>query len=302
MIERRLIDNEGVEVRTQPNGKPLIEGYAAVFGSISQNLGGFVERTNRGMFAKTLQESDVRAYVNHDKNYILGRVSAGTLRVAEDSRGLHYEIDPADTSYARDLQISIERRDVTQSSFGFTVVGPNGESWSQAESGMPLRDLNEVRLFDVSPVVTPAYDSTVVDLGQRALTGLCELRGVDLVAVRNLDTERAVAALLAGSLDQLESRVLPVGDPDSDPMAVVSALDAVIDELLDAFTEGNADQAQALAMAADVTVDKLLALMALPDPDDTPQAQEEAPRSLPEPQLLSVAQARLKLMALKRRI
>lgn len=197
MQEVRFTNGE-VEVRSE-GAQAKIAGYAAIFNSNSRNLGGFTETITPGAFTKTIQEADVRAYLNHDKNLILARTKSGTLKLAEDSTGLHYELEAPNTSYARDLLVSIERGDINQSSFAFSVVGPNGESWGYTDSGFPQRSLHEVRLFDVSPVTLPAYEDTTTGLGERSLVALCELRGVDPAQVAALPVHEAVRALLDGT-------------------------------------------------------------------------------------------------------
>jgi len=140
-----------------------IVGYAAVFGVLSEDLGGFREMIQRGAFAH-IQEDDVRALFNHDPNYILGRSKNKTLTLVEDERGLRIEILPADTQYARDLVVSIQRGDINQMSFAFRTIK---DSWAQDvdKNGKVTdvrRTLEEVRLFDVSPVTYPAYPQTTV--------------------------------------------------------------------------------------------------------------------------------------------
>ena len=137
-----------------------ITGYAVVWDAISTPLGGFIEVVRRGAFTNTLQAGDARALWNHNADFPLGRQSAGTLVVEEDTKGLRVTITPPDTSYARDLIASIERRDVTGMSFGFTVTK---DSWLRAgPSGFPVRQLLQVNLLEISPCTIPAYPQTEV--------------------------------------------------------------------------------------------------------------------------------------------
>lgn len=149
------------ELRAEMDGdKPKIRGYAAVFGSWSENLGGFREIIRPGAFAKTIREADVRALYNHDANLVLGRTKSGTLRLIEDEVGLRIEVDPPDTQYARDLMTSIGRGDVDQMSFGFRVIK---DEW-RTDLKPAERELIEVALYDVSPVTFPAYPATSVNV------------------------------------------------------------------------------------------------------------------------------------------
>lgn len=143
-----------IETRDGDTAGKLIRGHAAVFDTLSENLGGFREKIAPGAFDDVLDD-DVRALFNHDPNHILGRSKAGTLILAVDAKGLTYEIDPPDTGTARDLLVSIERGDVNQSSFAFTV---ENDSWDEDEEGRWIRTVHKVRrLYDVSPVTYPAY-------------------------------------------------------------------------------------------------------------------------------------------------
>jgi HK97 family phage prohead protease len=186
--ERRYLPSE-FEVRANEAGKHTLSGYGAKWRARSEPLGGFVESVEPGAFTKTLKDGDVRSYLNHDRNLILGRSSAGTLRLSEDRTGLHYEVELPNTSYARDLAESVERGDISQSSFGFRAIQ---DDWGFTERNYPLRSLREVRLFDVSPVAEPAYPDA------------------DGVAIRSLvrslaaESDEAVTALLnAHSAEEL---------------------------------------------------------------------------------------------------
>lgn len=138
-------------------GRRLV-GHAAVFDSPSELIGGmFREYVKPGAFAETLG-ADVRALINHNPSLILGRNKAGTLALREDAKGLAIEVDLPDTTYARDLAVSIQRGDVTQMSFAFETLD---DTW-RMEDGVPTRDLVKVRLSDVSAVTYPAYPDTAV--------------------------------------------------------------------------------------------------------------------------------------------
>lgn len=169
-IEHRtyVVDELRVAPKEGEAGK-MIRGHAAVFNKDSEEMFGFTERIAPGAFTRTLKEgADVRALFNHDPNVVLGRSKAGTLRMSEDKEGLAVEIDPPDTQAARDLLVSIERGDISQMSFGFRTIR---DSWHTEEKRM-IRTLEEVELFDVSPVTFPAYPDT--DVSARDLESIAK--------------------------------------------------------------------------------------------------------------------------------
>lgn len=185
-IERRTIDLTEIRLISENEKQPVIRGYAAVFDKFSDDLGGFVEKIARGAFQKSLKSDDVRALFNHDPNYVLGRTKPGTLRLTEDEKGLAIEIDPPETQWARDLQVSIDRGDISQMSFGFRVVA---DDWKHVNGKASERTLIEVRLFDVSPVTFPAYPQTTVKV-RDYLKSLGEGGVPETVHVPDLDALR----------------------------------------------------------------------------------------------------------------
>lgn len=164
--ERRAFALDNLKVERRENLPPIIRGHAAVFNQLSLDLGGFREQIAPGAFADAIKADDVRALFNHNPDHVLGRNLSGTLRLVEDVRGLAIEIDPPDTQVARDLMVSMDRGDITQMSFGFSVR-PGGQDWAKNDEGVVVRTLKKLRLYDVSPVTFPAYPQT--DVAVRAL-------------------------------------------------------------------------------------------------------------------------------------
>jgi len=164
--ERRYFQTE-IKIERRKDGSSLVEGHAAIFNVMSENLGGFREVIHEGAFDEVLTD-DVRALFNHDSNLILGR-SPKTLDLSIDSRGLVFKYESPDTTYARDLIVSLERGDVSQSSFGFRIASVDGAEWVEdEETGALTRHIKKVsRLFDVSPVTFPAYPQT--DVAKRSM-------------------------------------------------------------------------------------------------------------------------------------
>jgi len=137
------------------DARPLIEGYFARFNRWFQGPF-FKEKIAPGAFAETLKEHDIRALWNHNQDFPLGRTKNKTLRLTENDKGLWGEIEPPDTQFARDALVSIKRGDVNGASFGFEVE-KDGEEWNK---DFTERTLTKVKLWEVSPVVFPAYQAT----------------------------------------------------------------------------------------------------------------------------------------------
>lgn len=152
--------------------------------------GNVVERIMPTAFDAALAQDDVRALFDHDSAKVLGRTTAGTLRLSTDERGLRYEIDPPDTQTARDLIESIRRGDVSGSSFCFRMRGYQ----FREEPGKPtVLEQTDVQLIDVGPVTFPAYSGA--SAGVRADgSDSCVAEIVGQLAARDRD---ALAVTLA---------------------------------------------------------------------------------------------------------
>lgn len=143
-----------------------LRGHAAVFNSLSEDLGGFREKIEPGFFRAALQRKpDVRLLINHD-GLPLARTASGTLELREDARGLHVfaRLDRGDPDVEQ-LRRKMQRGDVDQMSFAFTLR-EDGDMWDD-EGDEIIRTLiadGADELFDVSVVTFPAYRATDVSM------------------------------------------------------------------------------------------------------------------------------------------
>jgi uncharacterized protein len=138
-----------------------ITGYPAMFDSLSEDLGGFVEVIRPGAFDPVMRD-DVRATIDHEGGVtLLGRTRSGTLKISVDRRGLLMDCKVPATTAGQDVRILMERGDLSQGSFAFDI---GVDRWSY-QSGVLLREiLSFSRLYDVSVVTYPAYPATEVGL------------------------------------------------------------------------------------------------------------------------------------------
>jgi len=211
--EVRTFTLDDIEVRSEGD-KPKIKGHAAVFDKLSEDLGGFREKIAPGAFTKTIKKSDIRALYNHDPNYVLGRNTAGTLVLEEDEKGLAIEIDPPDTSFARDLMVSIGRRDVTQMSFAFKTIK---DSWENQDKKESIRTLEEVDLFDVSPVAYPAYPQTDVKVRSFLEEAGLDVEKLAVIMEKKTATNDEDIAVVKQAIDVLNSYLPENSDGQGTP-------------------------------------------------------------------------------------
>lgn len=156
--------SDTVEIRSMGEGKPvMIRGYAAVYGQPSRVLmtekgNKFIEIIEPGAFDRA-DKTDLVAAFQHRS--VLAKYP-DTLEVGTDERGLwyQYEHDPSDPDHMAVFS-KIRRGVVSGSSFKFDV---DEDLYTKERRGnMGYRTLKRgsvLNLYDVGPVVNPAYRST----------------------------------------------------------------------------------------------------------------------------------------------
>jgi uncharacterized protein len=151
--EQRTID---VDVESLDTRGRTVHGYAALYGVLSEDLGGYREKLAPGAFADVVN-SDVRALLNHDKNEILGRTKSGTLRLHDEERGLRFELDLPDSPLGNNVREAVRRGDLDGASFRFEV---GEEDWAGE-----VRTIKTVKaLHDASLATYPAYPEASIEL------------------------------------------------------------------------------------------------------------------------------------------
>ena len=151
-----------IEIRTDEEKESEIyaEGYALVFNSWSEDLGGFVETIEPSALEGS-DLSDVRALFNHNADKVLARSSAGTLDLETDEKGLKFRFKIPNTSYGKDIAENLKNGNIDQCSFGF-VLDDDGDSFDFDEKrSIYQRTLKKIKsVMDISLVTYPAYSST----------------------------------------------------------------------------------------------------------------------------------------------
>lgn len=125
-----------------------------------------------GVFARAIKNAfenqrDIDFISDHDDSKILASTKNNSFELHEDEAGLHISANVTPTSYGKDVLELVKSGIITGLSFGMTV---NSQRWSKCEDGVDLRYIDDIDLFEVSAVRTPAYP----------LTNL-ENRGIDII-------------------------------------------------------------------------------------------------------------------------
>lgn len=182
----RSVDFTPVEGGNDSDGHTL-EGYGAVFEDptrINSWEGKFDERIAPGAFRKTLSERKPVMQFDHGRDARTGSVPIAAIdEIREDGQGLYVKARMFDNPVVEPIRQAIQGGAIKGMSFRFNVVR---DEWRDAR-GLPVRPeelqrllyepgergplqrtLKEVQLFEVGPVVNPAYPGTSV--GVRSLS------------------------------------------------------------------------------------------------------------------------------------
>ena len=135
-------------------------GNAAVFNSLSHDLGGFRERIAQGAFAQSLKKADVYFLNGHRPEIPVARQSAGNLELKETSEGLRFRVTPSDTTAGRDLVKLVDDGILDSMSFGFFVPDAESERFFEDRQGRIIREVLRAEIIEVSAVPFPAYPAT----------------------------------------------------------------------------------------------------------------------------------------------
>ena len=168
-MEKRCLQMHEMSTRSGDDGNIYLEGYFARYDDVYHIADNATESIARGAFAESCK-GDVRALYNHNADIILGRTSAGTLTLRDTDVGLWgcITINQNDTQ-AMDAYHRILRGDITGCSFGFEIP-KDGQETTVREDGSVHWTITRVDpLYEVSPVVFPAYEATSIEARKREL-------------------------------------------------------------------------------------------------------------------------------------
>ena len=185
--ERRLIEIRAVD---NDENKMLVEGYAIIFEQPATHQWGsrkFTETIKKGSLDKTDMKDVPMRYNHNDNVMIMARTRNKSLQLVKDDTGLKIKAELLDTQSNRDLYKGIQEGLIDKMSFAFNVAD-GGDTWSFGEKETTRDVTNIARLYDVSVVDTPFYDSTsiyarsleLLDSEEKRLDSLNEQNQVEL--------------------------------------------------------------------------------------------------------------------------
>jgi len=209
--EVRVLSLEGLEIRHsgRPNEGFTLRGYAAVHGQTSHDLGGFREQIAPGAFDEVLATNpDVHLTWDHDTRYVAARTKNNTLHLTSDDTGLLIDAQVGNYSWAKDLRTALERGDINQGSFAFTVAD-GGDEFTTDDDGNVMRTIHTVEnLYDVTVTAQGAYPQT----SMAAMRSLAKatgrpIRDEFLAATEQMkeESDRILEAALVAAEEQGES-------------------------------------------------------------------------------------------------
>lgn len=157
-------DQEGDKGTPTEKSENIIEGYAIVFNSMSEDLGGFREMIlPESITEELINKSDIYYLYNHNDDSIpLARSNKGegSLSLSIDTTGLHYSF----VCLNQDIYNAIKRGDINKASFAFSLpTDGSGEIWEKNTEYNYIRKITKIEyLHDLSCVLTPAYSEASV--------------------------------------------------------------------------------------------------------------------------------------------
>ena len=155
-VEMRAVDGE--------DGKMILEGYAITYDQPATHEYGnykFTEVIKRGALDATDMKDVPMRYNHNDSWLILARTRNNSLQLIKDDVGLKIRAELIDTQSNKDVYKSVKEKLIDKMSFAFRVAD-KGDTWQYGDRET-IRTVTDIKkLYDVSVVDTPFYDTTSV--------------------------------------------------------------------------------------------------------------------------------------------
>ena len=155
---KREVRSMPVSIDDSQDQKMLIQGYAIRFNEPAVFKFDGVEY-REVIDPRALDKTDMKdiplKYNHSDNVMVMARTRNKTLQLIKDEEGLRILADLANTTAGRDLYELIKRGDVDKMSFAFTVAKDDYDRETRTRTILAID-----KIFDVSAVDTPAYETT----------------------------------------------------------------------------------------------------------------------------------------------
>lgn len=157
------------------NGRSVIEGLAVPFNEQTRidnwYEGTFDEEFGRGAFKRTLGMRDVVLMFEHGHHPLVGTIPLGQFTdLSETKRGLEFRAELFDNWLIEPITQALDTPQINGVSIRFRPIRTEiieAEARTDVpDADVPLHRIEEAELFELGPVIFPAYEGTSVDLRQ----------------------------------------------------------------------------------------------------------------------------------------
>lgn len=156
-VELRTVTKRASAKRNEEDSPAYVEGYGIVYEQEVELFPGFREKIAKGAF-RTAPDQEVKSYFNHNAGMVLSTTRSNpALELVEDESGVWYRSPIPPTTYGKDLEVNLERGNVTGASFSFSV---DDDTWEERSDGTLFRYIKKGTMYEIGPVTDPAYVQT----------------------------------------------------------------------------------------------------------------------------------------------
>ena len=158
-IKNLQFKNSAVDIKSR-----TFTGYASIFG----NIDSYDDIVMQGAFSKTIQERKDRVKVMYNHTWTIGKA----LEMEETHKGLFVKGYVSQTQRGDEVLALMADGAIDEMSIGYEVVKHDYEE----REGKQIRRLNEIKLYEFSPVDFAANDQALIT----GIKALAIKRGFDI--------------------------------------------------------------------------------------------------------------------------
>lgn len=171
-----LVLDTDIKVRAN---KVIIDGYVNAVGRdsriIVENGNKFVEQIKPGTFARALgRGTNIAMLLDHDESRVVADTNSGSLRLEEDSIGLHAHAEILDEELASKARAGLLRG----WSFGFFTLSAYEEIRADGITRKIVDDLELVEVSIIDNREIPCYEGTSVEVRKKESAQILTIRAI----------------------------------------------------------------------------------------------------------------------------